>query len=55
MAYEYSTFKSSWDRKDNKRHIEIDGGMLRVWRKIGGNWLIAASFQRPYDNTPTER
>jgi ketosteroid isomerase-like protein len=55
MAYEYSTTKSSWDRNDNKRHIESEGGMLRVWRKIGGKWLIVASFQHPYDNTPTER
>jgi ketosteroid isomerase-like protein len=55
MAYEYSTVKSSWDRNDNKRHIETEGGMLRVWRNIGGKWLIVASFQHPYDNTPTER
>ena len=55
MAYEYSTFQTSWDRKDNGRHFALEGGLLRVWRKIDGKWQIAASFQHPYDNTPAEQ
>ena len=30
MAYEYSTFQASWDRKDNGRHFAVEGGLLRV-------------------------
>jgi len=55
MAYEYSTFQTSWDRKDNGRHFALEGGLLRVWYKIDGKWLIAASFQHPYANTPVEQ
>ena len=54
MAYEYSTFKSSWVRNDTKQTIQREGGLLRVWRKIDGKWHIAASFQQPYNNTPAE-
>ena len=55
MAYEYSTFQTSWDRKDNGRHFALEGGLLRVWHKMDGKWLIAASFQHPYDDTPVEQ
>jgi ketosteroid isomerase-like protein len=55
LAYEYSTFHSSWVRKDDQRKIEIDGAVLRTWRKVGGQWKIAAEFRRPYDDTPTEK
>ena len=55
QAYEYGTFKSSWVRNDNKQQVEVDGAYLRVWRKLGGSWKIAANFQRPYDETPTTK
>jgi ketosteroid isomerase-like protein len=55
MAYEYSTTRNSWDRTDNKKHIEFDAALLRVWSKVDGKWKVAASFQRGIDNTPTER
>jgi hypothetical protein len=29
--------------------------VLRVWRKVDGQWRIAAAFQRPYDDSPTTR
>src|SRR5262249_45893930 len=48
VAYEYSTFQTSWDRKDNGQHFALEGGLLRVWHKMDGKWLIAASFQHPY-------
>jgi ketosteroid isomerase-like protein len=55
MAYEYSTARSSWDRTDNKQHIEFDAAVLRVWRKENGQWKIAAFFTRPIEDTPTTR
>ena len=51
----FATFQTSWDRKDNGRHFALEGGLLRVWHKMDGKWLIAASFQHPYDDTPVEQ
>jgi ketosteroid isomerase-like protein len=53
LAYEYSTFKSSWVRGDNNQKVELEGAVLRTWRKIDGQWTIGAEFRRPYDNSPT--
>jgi hypothetical protein len=47
MAYEYSTVHNSWDRTDNKQHIEFDAAVLRVWRKENGQWKVAAWFYIP--------
>ena len=55
VAYDHGTFKSSWVRTDNKQKIELEGAYLRVWRKVAGSWKIAATFQRPYDDTPTTK
>ena len=55
MAYEYSTFKQAWTRNDDQRRIEVEGALLRTWRKRNGLWLAGAIFQVPYDNTPNER
>ena len=46
MAYEYSTFSLSYD--DDRGHTEATGALLRVWKKDGSTWKIAAQFQRPY-------
>ena len=46
MAYEYGTFKLKFD--DNVGHHDLQGALLRVWQKIGGEWKIVAHFQRPY-------
>ena len=46
MAYEISTFTVSYD--DDRGHTEGNGAFLRVWKKDGGAWKIAAQFQRPY-------
>jgi len=46
MAYEYSTFVLSFD--DDEGHKERIGAVLRVWRKTGAEWKIAAMFHRPY-------
>jgi ketosteroid isomerase-like protein len=53
LAYEYSTFKQSWVRNDNKQKVEDEAAMLRVWRKVDGRWRIAANFRRPDDNAAT--
>jgi hypothetical protein len=46
MAYEYSTFSVAYD--DDRGHTEANGALLRVWKKDGGTWKIAAQIQRPY-------
>lgn len=46
MAYEYSTFSVSYD--DDRGHTQASGAFLRVWKKDGGMWKIAAQIQRPY-------
>ena len=46
MAYEYSTFSVAYD--DDRGHTAGNGALLRVWKKDGGTWKIAAQFQRPY-------
>ena len=55
MAYEYSTFHTSWIRKDDRRKVEFDGAVLRTWRKIDGRWKVAAEFRQSYDATQTEQ
>jgi ketosteroid isomerase-like protein len=45
MAYDYSTFHLSFDLK--KEHRELDGSSLRVWKKVNGEWKVAAMFARP--------
>jgi len=46
MAYEYSTFSIAYD--DDRGHTDGTGALLRVWKKDGSTWKIAAQFQRPY-------
>ena len=46
MAYEYSSFTISYD--DDRGHTQAEGALLRVWKKDGGAWKIAAHIQRPY-------
>ncbi len=52
MAEEFGNFTLSFDQPD-KTHISFDGSYLRVWRKIGGEWLEDAYFARP--NEPAEK
>jgi ketosteroid isomerase-like protein len=47
MAYEYSDFTQSYDVADTKEHRSFEGSVLRVWKKVGGEWRIAAMFARP--------
>jgi len=47
LAYEYSTYNLVSDTKDG-RHIDINGALLRVWQKVGGEWKTASTFSRSY-------
>jgi ketosteroid isomerase-like protein len=51
LAYEYSTFRIEWDATDGNR-TGFDGSLLRVWRKVDGQWLAEAMFARPNQETP---
>ena len=52
MAYEYSDFTMSYDLADTKEHQVFDGSLLRVWKKVDGEWRIAATFARPNTSAP---
>ncbi len=47
MAWEFSYSTLEYDK--DSRHISFDTGILRVWKKVDGNWSVAASFMRPLD------
>ena len=55
MAYEYSTSQVSYDRTDDKRHVDVVAPSLRVWRKMQGQWKIAAVFSHPNEHTLVAR
>ena len=50
MAYGFALFDMEFDRPDSagkSEHVKFEGSQLTVWRKVGGEWLLAASFNRP--------
>jgi hypothetical protein len=47
MAYEFSYGKLEFDI--GSQHRVINQGMLRVWKKVNGQWKVAAMFVRPLD------
>jgi ketosteroid isomerase-like protein len=49
MAYEFFNFTLSFDLADTKQHISFTGSGLRVWKKVGWEWQVAAAFMRPHD------
>jgi ketosteroid isomerase-like protein len=54
MAYEYSNFVLTYDRKDTGRSERFEGALLRVWEKVKGQWRVAAWFQQPYNTAPLQ-
>lgn len=48
LAYEFGDTVISFDAPDQTR-ISFTNSYLRVWRKIGGEWLVDANFARPHD------
>jgi ketosteroid isomerase-like protein len=47
LAYEFSDSELSFDLKDGKRE-SLPTSALRVWKKEGGEWKVAAQFSRPH-------
>ncbi|MGN6392595.1 MAG: hypothetical protein ACTHM9_10165 [Gemmatimonadales bacterium] len=50
MAYGFALFDMKFDQPDTAGHIEhvsFSGSQLTVWRRVGGEWRLAASFNRP--------
>src|SRR4029453_675421 len=43
LAYEVSDTIVSFEMKDGKK-VSLPGSVMRVWRKEGGQWKIAAQF-----------
>ena len=52
LAYEYSEFTIVYDKSANER-TGFDGARLRVWKKVSGQWKIAAQFSRPNNPAPS--
>jgi len=48
LAYEFSNSELSYELRKGGR-AAIDSSVLRVWKKDGGQWKIAAMFARPHD------
>ena len=46
LAYEFSNFRREWDAPGGGRS-GFNGSLLRVWRKINGQWFETAHFARP--------
>jgi ketosteroid isomerase-like protein len=49
LAYEFSNFSLSYDLNDTTQHVAFTGSVLRVWKKVNGQWRVAAAFLRPHD------
>jgi ketosteroid isomerase-like protein len=48
VAYEFGDTVISFDAPDKTR-VRFTSSYLRVWRKIGGEWMVDAHFARPND------
>ena len=49
MAYDFSNFTMSYDLADTQQHVSFPGSLLRVWKKVNGQWRVVAFFARPHD------
>jgi ketosteroid isomerase-like protein len=50
MAWEFSYGTLEFDLDVSPpRHVKFEQGILRVWKKMDGQWKVAASFTRPLD------
>lgn len=47
LAYEFSDFVLSFETKAGE-HVSFPGSALRVWRKEGAAWKVAAAFMHPH-------
>lgn len=46
LAYEFSDFRTEWDDAGGAR-TGLSGSILRVWKKVGGEWMQEALFAKP--------
>ncbi len=46
--FSYSTLEYDIDETP-ARHVSFETGILRVWKKLDGQWKVAAVFMRPLD------
>jgi ketosteroid isomerase-like protein len=50
LAYEFSYGTLDYDLTGPpQQHVAAKTALLRVWKKVGGDWKIAAFFARPLD------
>jgi len=50
LAWEFSYGTLEYDLDVTPpRRVKFEQGILRVWKKVDGQWKIAASFTRPLD------
>ncbi|MGA7412237.1 MAG: nuclear transport factor 2 family protein [Bryobacteraceae bacterium] len=50
LAWEFSYVHTEYDSDETPTsHKTFDAGMLRVWKKVNGEWKAAAVFGRPLD------
>ncbi|MFL6449081.1 MAG: hypothetical protein ACJ746_15555 [Bryobacteraceae bacterium] len=50
MAYEFSYANLEYNvEAPAPQHIAFQSGLLRVWKKVHGEWRVAAMFIRPLD------
>jgi ketosteroid isomerase-like protein len=50
LAYEFSYGTVQYDMAGPpSQHVAFRTGLLRVWKKVNGDWRIAALFARPLD------
>jgi ketosteroid isomerase-like protein len=48
LAYEFSYGTVDYDPSGPaQRHVAFRTGLLRVWKKVDGDWKVAAVFVRP--------
>ena len=48
LAYEFSNSEVVFDLKNGERESAVPSSVLRVWKKDGEQWKIAALFARPH-------
>ena len=48
MAYEFSNSEVVFDLRNGERESATPASVLRVWKKDGAQWKIAAMFARPH-------
>jgi hypothetical protein len=53
LAYEFSNSEVRFDLENGEQETAVPASVLRVWKKVGGQWKIAAMFAHPhYQETP---